>query len=64
MKKNISGLKIGDRVKLAAFEDQPEELGTIRSVDGTTAVVQVDGKPTRADDLFREVPLNQVSAAR
>ena len=60
MTKLLSGVVEGAKVRLLPFEDQPEEVGTVEQVDRTTAVVLLDGKPTRQDDRLREVPLDQI----
>lgn len=57
-------LKEGDRVRLTAFEDQPEEEGEIEDVDLDSGLVYVyvDKKyrKGKADDGLREVPIEQV----
>jgi hypothetical protein len=48
-----SNLKEGDRVKLIAFEDQPEQMGEVVEVDHDTGVCMIEiDKSARLPDDF------------
>lgn len=55
------GMTPGIRVVLAAFEDQPEERGTLVSDKVENGMVVVQVKKTKDDDGQREVSIDQVS---
>jgi hypothetical protein len=55
-------IRVGDRVLLAAFEDQPEETAEVLGVekDGRVLTVCVDVRQGEFDDGIRELEMDQV----
>ena len=56
----VKMLKEGNRVLLAAFEDEPEEQATVLEVAGNFVIVEVDNLHNERDDGIRELTTDQI----